>query len=58
MKRGDRFTTKNIRSIRPAQGLHTRHLAEVLGKFATRDIERGSPLDWAMIGGESSAPKG
>jgi len=54
MKRGDRFTSKNIRSIRPAHGLHTRHLSEILGRCATRDIERGSPLDWAMISSESS----
>jgi pseudaminic acid synthase len=55
MKRGERFTGKNIRSIRPAHGLHTRHLPEVLGRCATRDIERGSPLDWAMVSSESSA---
>jgi pseudaminic acid synthase len=54
VKRGEKFTSKNVRSIRPAHGLHTRHLEEVLGRCATRDIERGSPLEWAMISGESS----
>lgn len=54
MKRGEKFTNKNVRSIRPAHGLHTRHLAEVLGRCATCDIERGSPLEWAMVEGESS----
>jgi N-acetylneuraminate synthase len=54
VKRGEKFTRKNVRSIRPAHGLHTRHLQEVLGRCAACDIERGSPLEWAMVEGESS----
>jgi N-acetylneuraminate synthase len=54
VKRGEKFTSKNVRSIRPAHGLHTRYLAEVLGRCAACDVERGSPLEWAMISGESS----
>jgi N-acetylneuraminate synthase len=54
VKRGEKFTGRNVRSIRPAHGLHTRHLDEVLGRCATRDIERGSPLEWAMVSGEAS----
>jgi pseudaminic acid synthase len=49
MKRGEAFTAKNVRSIRPGHGLHTRHLAEVLGQKAARDIERGTPLSWEMV---------
>lgn len=49
VKRGERFTVENIRSIRPACGLHTRHLLEVVGKVATRDIERGTPLTWDLV---------
>ncbi len=49
VKRGDRFTAENVRSIRPGQGLHTRHLAEVLGRRAARDIERGTPLSWDLV---------
>ncbi len=44
VKRGDLFTAENVRSIRPGHGLHTRHLAEVLGRQAACDIERGTPL--------------
>jgi hypothetical protein len=44
------FTGENIRSIRPGYGLHTHHLPEVLGRVATRDIERGTPLAWDMVG--------
>jgi sialic acid synthase SpsE len=38
-----------VRSIRPGDGLHTRHLAEVLGKRAARDIQRGTPVSWDLI---------
>jgi pseudaminic acid synthase len=43
---GEPFTDANVRSIRPGHGLHPRHLDEVLGKRATRRIERGTPLSW------------
>jgi pseudaminic acid synthase len=49
LRRGEEFTAQNVRSIRPAQGMHTRHLPEVLGRRATRDISRGTPLAWDLI---------
>lgn len=49
VKRGEPFTAENVRSIRPGQGLHTRHLIEVLGALAARDIERGTPLSWELV---------
>jgi len=49
VKCGDAFTSENVRSIRPGHGLHTRHLEEVLGRRATRDIERGTPLSWELV---------
>jgi pseudaminic acid synthase len=48
--RGQTLTAENVRSIRPGHGLHTRHLPEVLGKRAARDIERGTPLSWDLVG--------
>jgi len=50
MKAGDTFTTENIRSIRPGFGLHTRYLKEVIGKAARREISRGTPLTWDLVG--------
>jgi pseudaminic acid synthase len=47
---GEFFTAQNVRSIRPGHGLHTRHLEEVLGRAATRDIPRGTPLAWDLVG--------
>ncbi len=46
---GESFTEKNVRSIRPGYGMHTRHLKEVLGRRARRDIRRGSPLSWDLV---------
>jgi len=49
VKQGQVFTAENVRSIRPGDGLHTRHLPEVLGRKAARDIERGTPLSWDLM---------
>ena len=51
MQAGEVFTEENVRSIRPGYGLHTRYLGEVLGKRATRDIARGTPLEQGSITG-------
>ena len=42
--KGDRFTEQNLGIIRPSQGLHPRHLSEVLGRHAACDLARGTPL--------------
>lgn len=49
MKQGEIFTSQNLRSIRPSNGLHTRHLSQVIGKRCTRDVERGTPLAWDLV---------
>jgi len=51
MKAEDIFTPENVRSIRPGYGLHTRHLKDIMGRHCTRDIERGTPLAWDLVGG-------
>jgi len=49
MKAGEKFTHENVRSIRPSYGLHTRYLDEIVGRCASQDIERGTPLDWQLV---------
>jgi N-acetylneuraminate synthase len=49
MRQGDVFTKKNLRSIRPADGLHPRHLDEILGQRAAYAIDRGTPLSWNLV---------
>jgi pseudaminic acid synthase len=47
--KNDIFTAVNVRSIRPSHGLHPRHLEEVLGKRAAREIKKGTPLSWDCV---------
>lgn len=49
IKSGEKFTRDNIRSIRPAYGLHTKFFEDIIGKVAAKDIERGTPLSWEVI---------
>lgn len=55
--KGQIFTADNVRSIRPARGLHTRYLPEIIGKRASRDIQCGTPLTWQLVS-ESGEMKG
>jgi pseudaminic acid synthase len=50
IKEGEAFTLENVRSVRPAHGLHTRYLEQVIGRVATRDLEMGTPLSWDLVG--------
>ena len=46
---GGVFTEKNVRSIRPGHGLNTRYLDQVLGRRATQDLKKGTPLSWDVV---------
>jgi pseudaminic acid synthase len=49
MQAGEPFTEKNIRSIRPGHGLHTRYLDDVLDGRASRALKKGTPLTWDCV---------
>ena len=49
IRKGETFTEENVRSIRPFNGLHPKHIAEIIGKKAARDIEKGTPMQWDLI---------
>src|SRR3989344_218137 len=49
MKKGQKFTKNNVRSIRPGNGLAPRFYDSVLGKTAAKDIARGTPLSRKLI---------
>ncbi|MBW2264510.1 MAG: pseudaminic acid synthase, partial [Deltaproteobacteria bacterium] len=51
MRQGEEFTRDNVRSIRPGKGLHPRHIEDVIGRNASQDIERGTPLSWSLVSG-------
>ena len=50
IRAGEVFTRNNIRSIRPGYGLHPRYLDDILGRCASRAIDKGTPLNWQLIG--------
>ena len=49
VKKGERFTEENVRSIRPGLGLPPKYLDVVLSKTAARDIARGEAMAWEMV---------
>lgn len=49
MKKGDIFTKKNIRIIRPGFGLEPKYYDVFLGKRVKQDIQRGTPLSWGLL---------
>ncbi|QWV92671.1 pseudaminic acid synthase [Geomonas oryzisoli] len=51
VKAGEPFTEKNVRAIRPGNGLPTKYLETFLGKRAAVDIRRGTPLSFDLLGG-------
>jgi len=44
IKRGEKFTQENVRSIRPSNGLHPKYYEEILGETANCDLKFGTPL--------------
>lgn len=52
MKKGELFTEKNMKSIRPGYGLHTRYYEDILGKKATCDIKKGTAMKLSYVEGD------
>jgi pseudaminic acid synthase len=49
IKAGETFTTKNLRVVRPANGLHPRFYEQLLGRRVSRDAEVGTPVSWDLL---------
>jgi N-acetylneuraminate synthase len=47
---GEALTRDNVRSIRPGHGLAPKHLSFLLGKSASVDIPRGTPMHFGLVG--------
>lgn len=47
---GEVFSDANVRAIRPGFGLAPKHLDAVIGRRAARDLPRGTPLSWDVLG--------
>lgn len=44
VKAGESISPKNVRSIRPGNGLHTKHYYDIIGKTFVNDAVKGTPL--------------
>ena len=49
IKQGEVFSIDNVRSIRPGYGLPPKHIDEVIGRVATMNLEKGTPLKWEHV---------
>ena len=49
IKKGEIFSEKNVRSIRPCYGLHPGYTNKILGRKAARYIRKGFPLKLDMM---------
>ncbi|NNG38906.1 pseudaminic acid synthase [Flexivirga sp. ID2601S] len=49
VRAGDRVTPETVRAIRPAGGLAPELFGVVEGRTFTRDVPRGTALDWALV---------
>ena len=49
VSKGETFTDKNVKSIRPGYGLHPKHLPKIIGTYANQDIVRGTRFDLSFI---------
>ncbi len=49
IKAGEVLTPENLRSVRPANGLHTKYYEELLGRKVVRDCKYGEPMSWDMV---------
>lgn len=49
IKEGENFTVKNLRIIRPGNGLHPRYYDFLFSRKASCDIQRGTPMNWDCV---------
>ena len=49
VKKGEVLTEKNIRSVRPSNGMHTKYYWNIIGQKVNQDIKKGTPMEWKYI---------
>lgn len=50
LKAGEVLTRENMRAIRPGMGLPPKYFNVLLGRRIGRDVTRGTPMTWDLIG--------
>lgn len=46
---GEIITENNVRSVRPADGMHTMYFEDIVGKKVNRKLIKGTPMMWKFI---------
>jgi pseudaminic acid synthase len=50
MRAGEAFNAQNLRVVRPGSGLHPRFYEQLMGKRVIRDVDKGTPVGWHLLG--------
>ncbi len=50
VKAGELLTMRNLKCIRPGGGLPPKYLETLLGRRVGRDVQKGTPMTWDLIG--------
>lgn len=49
IKKGEPFNSRNLKSIRPGTGMHTKYYWDIIGETARHDIKKGTPMEWKYV---------
>ncbi|MBL8642611.1 MAG: hypothetical protein JNK21_01655, partial [Rhodospirillaceae bacterium] len=58
VKKGEAFSSRNIRIIRPGGGLLPKYYDRIIGLTAAADIDEATPLKAEMVAGQFKDPSG
>ena len=50
VKAGEALTTENLRCVRPGMGLPPKYFDMLLGRRVNRDVKKGTPMQWELLG--------
>jgi len=50
LKAGDALTAENMRCVRPGMGLPPKYYDLLLGRRVARDVAKGTPVRWDLVG--------
>jgi pseudaminic acid synthase len=50
IKAGDILTRDNLRCVRPGLGLSPKYYEMLIGKATKRDVQKGTPMSWDVLG--------
>lgn len=50
LRAGDVLNARNLRCVRPGRGLPPKYFEMVLGRRVNRDVKKGTPMAWELIG--------